>query len=346
MNHAFRLLAIAGLVVLLSSPARANFTDGLLAAQRGDYPSAIAAWRPLASAGDAAAQANLGILYEQGLGVEKDMAEAAVWYEKAAQNGNLEAQFHIGMLYAVGQGIPQDYTKAYTWFETAASRGDPRAEYNLGVLLADGLGRLPAPGQAAPWFRKAAEQDYAEAQYRYAVMMLEGQGPENDPALLSRYLLAAANVGITDAQFRLGQLLLKGMPGIPMNATEGLRWLEAGAEQNYIPAIVELGIAYYQGHGTPPDFAKAHTLFTKAAEAGRPSAQFNLCLMSQNGQGMPQDYVQAHFWCNVAAAGFPSGTEREMAIRLRDEIGESLSGKSLEKAQDLAKAWWEKHQEK
>ena len=69
----------------LSAPAGADFKTGLEAYKRGDYRASFGQWKPLAEAGNAPAQFNLGILYENGLGVAKDAIEAYRWYQKAAR---------------------------------------------------------------------------------------------------------------------------------------------------------------------------------------------------------------------------------------------------------------------
>lgn len=69
-----------------------------------------------ADAGDANAQCSLGLLYQTGLLVPQDYAEAAKWFLKAAKQGNVEAQFQIGASYNKGQGVPQDYAEAAKWF--------------------------------------------------------------------------------------------------------------------------------------------------------------------------------------------------------------------------------------
>ena len=45
-----------------------------------------------AEKGDAAAQFHLGVCYEDGLGVAKNTANAAYWYEKAVAQGNQDAK--------------------------------------------------------------------------------------------------------------------------------------------------------------------------------------------------------------------------------------------------------------
>ena len=68
MKKMIVLIALA-----ISMPAFAQSGDAALeAAQKGDYATALSIWRPLAEQGNAAAQFNLGLMYEKGDGVQKD----------------------------------------------------------------------------------------------------------------------------------------------------------------------------------------------------------------------------------------------------------------------------------
>ena len=71
------------LLVGLNAADAQDFGKGLAAARAGDFAAAISEWRPLADDGHAEAQFNLGALYEAGLGVPEDLAEAAGWYALA-----------------------------------------------------------------------------------------------------------------------------------------------------------------------------------------------------------------------------------------------------------------------
>ena len=94
---------------------------------KGDYDAAYEEWLPLAELGDIEAQFNLGVMYDEGAGVDKDLAVAADWYLKAADQGFVDAQSNLGMMYLHGHGVPCDYKKASTWFRKAASQGDQEA---------------------------------------------------------------------------------------------------------------------------------------------------------------------------------------------------------------------------
>ena len=60
--------------------------------------------RQAAEQGDARAQFNLGIMYDNGEGVLKDEAEAVKWYRLAAEQDLANAQNNLGTAYTNGQG--------------------------------------------------------------------------------------------------------------------------------------------------------------------------------------------------------------------------------------------------
>jgi TPR repeat protein len=101
---------------------------------KGDYQAAYEEWLPLAELGDAEAQFNLGVMYDEGAGIDQDLVKAASWYRKAADQGFLDAQTNLGMMYYEGQGIPRDHAEAAKWFKRAASQGDQEAVAYLKLI--------------------------------------------------------------------------------------------------------------------------------------------------------------------------------------------------------------------
>lgn len=73
----------------------------------------------------------LGGLYLSGLGVPKDAAQAARWYELSAKLGLAEAQADLGIMYARGTGVAQDKSAAVKWLTLAAAQGNARAQGEL-----------------------------------------------------------------------------------------------------------------------------------------------------------------------------------------------------------------------
>ena len=66
--------------------------------------------------------------------------------------------------------------------------------------------------------------------------------------------------------------------------------------------------------------------------------QFFLGVMCDNGEGVPEDDVQAHMWLNLAASR-RTGEDRETSVSVRDLIAEELTPDDLSEAQRLAREW-------
>lgn len=128
------VLAVALLAVALAGSAAADVKAGVDAWAQGDYDRALREWRPLADAGDADAQFNLGQAYKLGRGVPADIAAALEYYRKAAEQGHERAQDNYGLLLFQQNRRQQ----AMPWLERSAERGEPRAQYLVGTALFNG----------------------------------------------------------------------------------------------------------------------------------------------------------------------------------------------------------------
>ena len=174
MKHITIILAF---LITLSSPIAAqDFQKGYDAAQAGDFATALQEWAPLAEAGDASAQINLGFMYINGRGVPQDYKEAVKWYKLAAEQGFANAQYNLAKMYENGKGAPQDYAEAVKWWRLAAEQGFADAQYNLGNMYRQGQGVPQDYKEAVKWYKLAAEQGLAQAQYNLGVMYDNGDG--------------------------------------------------------------------------------------------------------------------------------------------------------------------------
>ena len=116
-----RLLVGLALMAVCGSALAGPWEDGVTAADRGDYVTAMRLWRPLADQGDADVQVILGVMYRDGQGVTQDYAEAVKWYRKAADQGNADAQNNLGVMYSNGHGVTQDFVEAHKWYNLSAA---------------------------------------------------------------------------------------------------------------------------------------------------------------------------------------------------------------------------------
>jgi len=94
----------------------------------GDYRSAFSQLNPLARGGNAVAQFNLGLMYDEGKGVPQSYAHAFKWYLRAAENGLVQAQYTVGYYYRWGRGMKQNVVRAHMWLNLAAAGGLAHAD--------------------------------------------------------------------------------------------------------------------------------------------------------------------------------------------------------------------------
>jgi uncharacterized protein len=151
------ILPILLFTLLVGTPAfSADFQKGLTAAQSGDFATALREWEPLAKQGNASAQFNLGLMYDNGTGVLQDYKTAVKWYRLAAEQGIAPAQFNLGLMYANGTGVLQDYKTAVKWYRLSAKQGNASAQNNLGQMYRKGQGVLQDYVRAHMWYNIAA----------------------------------------------------------------------------------------------------------------------------------------------------------------------------------------------
>jgi TPR repeat protein len=81
------LLSLSFAIPVLAGPLE----DANAAIKRRDYATAVRLIRPLAEQGNANAQYNLGVLYDNGLGVPQDRVRAYMWLNLAAMQGRESA---------------------------------------------------------------------------------------------------------------------------------------------------------------------------------------------------------------------------------------------------------------
>jgi TPR repeat protein len=250
-----------------SASNNVNLNNGLKAIDRGDHQTALKLWVPLARQGDATAQHNLGVIYENGEDVRQDYTEALKWYRKAAESGYAPSQINLGNMYADGKGVEKDNQKARKWYLKAAKQGVAQAQYNLGIRSFNGEGVVQDNAEAERWFRKAANQGLANAQYMLGHMYREGHGVTQNYKVAVHWYKLAAEQGNDRGQVLLGAMYLEGH-GVTQDYNTALKWFILATEQGSMVGQYNVGLMYYDGQGVTQDYNTALKWFTLAAEQG------------------------------------------------------------------------------
>lgn len=122
------------------------------------YTRAVPGLQKLADAGNLAALTLLGNLYLDGKGgLPQDYARAMDAYLLAADEDYADAQAQLGYMYQNALGVEADYVKAMEWNNRAAMQGNAQGQAQIGYLYQHGLGVTQNLDEAGRWYTRAKE---------------------------------------------------------------------------------------------------------------------------------------------------------------------------------------------
>jgi TPR repeat protein len=154
-----------------------------------------------AEAGDPEAWYRIGVIKEQGIGMQADPAGAVRAFRKAAELGHPKGQFRLAQMLAAGIGGVLDKGGARHWYGEAARQGIAEAAYNAGLFAETGVGGPIDLAEAEAFYRQAATAGLPQAAERLALLHLEGRlGGTSDPVTALAWLLKAAALGSVEAE--------------------------------------------------------------------------------------------------------------------------------------------------
>lgn len=155
--------------------------------------------REAAAQGSAQAQFEVAAILGEGGQVEKDLVEAAKWYERAAAQGFAPAQYRLGNLFEIGSGVEKDLEQARLWYQRGAEAGNRMAMHNLAALYAGGQLGDQQFELAAEWFEKAANHGMTDSQFNLGMLYARGLGVEQSFEQSFKWFALAARSGDKDA---------------------------------------------------------------------------------------------------------------------------------------------------
>ena len=222
------------------------------------------------------------------------------WYRKAADQGDAAAQYNLGVMYANGRGVTQDDARRCVVPQGRRPGERPRAVQPR---------RMYANGHGVP-------QDYAEAV----------SGTARPPTRVSRGAMQPRRMYATARGCH--RTMLKRRSGIARPPTRG-----RGGGRTTLAGCTKTG------GGSGENDVEAVKWFRKSAEQGHALAQFNLGMAYEDGRGVPQDFVKAHTWFNLAASRATDTALRDQAAKNRDMLAAKMMPDQIAEAQRFASEW-------
>ncbi len=214
----------------ISTAAFAGLEEGLKAFEQKKYDKAFEEFSYLADEDNNIAAYHLGVMYENGLGVDPSLPTAAEYYLKAYNAGNILAASKLGRFLIEGKEIDRDTENGLNLLKTAGRAGDKEALFTLGELYNNGEFLDQNYVIASAYFRLSALQGYAPAQHQLSLLYLFGRGIPQDYALALKWMSRAASQGYVPAQKDLAELLSSNQR--MMNVVEAYAWYSVLAAYN------------------------------------------------------------------------------------------------------------------
>lgn len=155
-----------------------------------DFKNAVPLIRQAAEKGNAEAQYNYGICYQQGIEVPASDSIANTWFLKAATLGWKDAQFKMAYNYTTGRGVIQDDQQAFNWSVKCAQQQDVECMFNVVGCYMEGRGTQKNLDSMLIWATRLALLNTPEdlqisgqitsARANLAVMYRDGQNTSKD----------------------------------------------------------------------------------------------------------------------------------------------------------------------
>lgn len=257
-------------------------TAGKFYENAGNNDKAFKHYSSAVKTGSPAAQYNMGRMYAEGKGTEKNGLKAYDYYNKSARQGNADAKYIIGQRFE----NEKYYPKAMQYYKESADSGNKDA--------ANAYERLKAKEQSVgdkhekriEWFLvKARHGDFAAMQEVAISFHKLGNNKES----LQWFLKLAKKSPDAQTEKNIGLLY-----DLEKDTENALLWYLKSVSKKADDEIEErIGTLYY----SRGEYGKSEEWFLKAAEKGNAKAQNNLAALYSKGAGqVKRNSEKAAFW--------------------------------------------------
>ena len=160
-------------LLIFSMPANAN--------EAHSFNAMVA----LANKGDAEAQYHVGMMYNNGIGTQRDPRQAFEWFQKSAASNDPLGAYKLGCYYD-GQGadiVTADSNEALKYKLISAKAGYALAQHDVAILY----DRQGNSEEALKWWKMAGDQGFPNALYSLSISYSAGKGAPKDLSLSYAY---------------------------------------------------------------------------------------------------------------------------------------------------------------
>lgn len=258
-----------------------------------------------ASASDLEACIYAGICLSQGLGVQQNLQDAKLFYQKGfcAEGKDEEMSFaaafalscetsdlfqksilegserglaRLGLMYRHGRGVEKNVDEAIRLLLLAEKKGSSIAGVEMGRVYAEGDGVQQDDISAVAHFLRALRNGLMTGSAKLAESLSRGGGSVEETEEVLRLAKEASDAGNVDAHLFLAHWYApEGVPGseVDIDPAEGVRLTKLAADMGDSIAQRSLGVEYLVGHVVQENVEEGLRLIRASARDGYRVAQ-------------------------------------------------------------------------
>tara|TARA_B100000745_G_C20125853_1_gene385615 strand:- start:78 stop:1181 length:1104 start_codon:yes stop_codon:yes gene_type:complete len=213
-------------------------------------------------------------------------------------DGVVDAIYGLGLFYENGKYVNKNIEKAISYYSKAAKLGFVDAHTALGYWYGFGDDEVKNVRQAKKHLEVAVSRHHAEAKALLGRLLLANQ--PSDVELLRAYslLLAAAEHGEASAMCDIAKAYYRGHWNDLVSENDAYTYMLKASNMDYYECVHALAYHHFNGH----NYQKSFELFEIAAKRGEfAKSWFALSMFHFNGVVVQQDYDIGMEYLNKAA---------------------------------------------
>ena len=219
-----------------------------------DESKAIKYYERAVELDNATAMVALGDLLRKKGDVDNNYGRAMYLYRRAYQKDKSirGCTYEIGMMYYNGEGFDKDMDEAFKWFEDDADKGLPEAQYMLGHMYEFGYGTAQNYKTAAELYEKAGRQGNKDAETRLELVK-EKDNLQKESQKLRRQLeqeaTAKENAAVEKSKSPVAGVPQEKQQKAPQNESGGTGTAKTETPATVVPDISRGLYGYYRFEG-------------------------------------------------------------------------------------------------
>lgn len=232
--------------------------------------------------------ANEGVFYESARSVAEDLGRAIALYEKACGLNEYYCTY-VGFMYRYSKGVSQDYTRARELYTTSCEADDARGCFELAAMIQWGEGDEPDLGAARDLYDKACDLDATRCADIGVFHENGWGGPVDYTQAVEAYERACATA---DERCTYLAYMYDHGRGLDRDDETARVYYQRGCNAGDSRGCYSLGILYEFGDGGAEDLGEAVRLYDLACQLDDESCTY-LAYMYENGRGVGTDVNRA-----------------------------------------------------